>query len=78
MTYEEHIEHFKNWYVNHKDYAKWQKLLDDYEINYEINYEDIVLQYAKETNVIKADEETIDYWVWEFEDVLMELYNKIN
>ena len=67
MTYEEHIEHFKNWYVNHKDYAKWQKLLDDYEIN----NEDIVLQYAKETNVIETDEETIDYWVWEFEDVLI-------
>ena len=67
MTYEEHIEHFKNWYVNHKDYSKWQNLLDDYEIN----YEDIVLQYAKETNVIETDEETIDYWVWEFEDALI-------
>ena len=67
MAYEEHIEHFKNWYVNHKDYSKWQNLLDDYEIN----YEDIVLQYAKETNVIETDEETIDYWAWEFEDVLI-------
>lgn len=67
MTYEEHIEHFKNWYVNHKDYSKWQKLLDEYEIN----NEDIVLQYAKETNVIETDEETIDYWVWEFEDALI-------
>lgn len=67
MTYEEHIEHFKNWYVNHKDYSKWQKLLDEYEIN----NEDIVLQYAKETNVIETDEETIGYWVWEFEDALI-------
>jgi hypothetical protein len=63
MTYEEHIEHFKNWYVNHKDYSKWQKLLDEYEIN----NEDIVLQYAKETNVIETDEETIDYWTYEFD-----------
>lgn len=63
MTYEEHIEHFKNWYVNHKDYSKWQKWLDEYEIN----YEDIVLQYAKETNVIEADEETVDYWTSEFD-----------
>lgn len=69
MTYEEHIEHFKNWYVNHKDYSKWQKLLDEYEIN----NEDIVLQYAKETKVIETDEETIDYWVYEFydEEILM-------
>ena len=63
MTYEEHIEHFKNWYVNHKDYSKWQKWLDEYEIN----NEDIVLQYAKETNVIETDEETIDYWTSEFD-----------
>jgi len=69
MTYEEHIEHFKNWYVNHKDYTKWQHLLDDYEIN----NEDIVFQYAKETKVIETDEETIDYWTYEFydEEILM-------
>lgn len=63
MTYEEHLEHFKNWYVNHKDYSKWQKWLDEYEIN----SEDIVLQYAKETNAIETDEETIDYWTSEFD-----------
>ena len=68
MAYEEHIEHFKNWYVNHKNYTKWQNWLDEYKIN----NEDIVLQYAKETNVIKTDEETINYWTSEFqcEDIL--------
>ena len=68
MTYEEYIEHFKNWYVNHKNYTKWQHWLDEYKIN----NEDIVLQYAKETNVIKTDEETINYWTSEFqcEDIL--------
>lgn len=68
MTYGEHIEHFKNWYVNHKNYTKWQYLL----IECKINNEDIVLQYAKETNVIKTDEETINYWTSEFqcEDIL--------
>jgi len=68
MTYEEHIEHFKNWYVNHKNYTKWQILLDEYKID----NEDIVLQYAKETNAIKIDEEIINYWTSEFqcEDIL--------
>lgn len=68
MTYGEHIEHFKNWYVNHKNYTKWQYWL----IECKINNEDIVLQYAKETNVIKTDEETINYWTSEFgcEDIL--------
>lgn len=68
MTYGEHIEHFKNWYVNHKNYAKWQYWL----IECKINNEDIVLQYAKETNAIKTDEETINYWTSEFgcEDIL--------
>ena len=68
MAYEEYIEHFKNWYVNHKNYRKWQNWLDEYKIN----NENIVLQYAKETNVIKTDEETINYWTSEFqcEDIL--------
>ena len=68
MTYGEHIEHFKNWYVNHKNYTKWQILLDEYKID----NEDIVLQYAKETNAIKIDEEIINYWTSEFqcEDIL--------
>ena len=68
MTYEEHIEHFENWYVHHKNYTKWQNWLDEYKIN----NEDIVLQYAKETNVIKTDEEIINYWTSEFqcEDIL--------
>ena len=68
MTYGEHIEHFKNWYVNHKNYTKWQILLDEYKIN----NEDIVLQYAKETMAIKTDEESINYWTSEFvcEDIL--------
>ena len=68
MTYGEHIEHFKNWYVNHKNYTNWQILLDEYKIN----NEDIVLVYAKETTAIKTDEETINYWTSEFvcEDIL--------
>lgn len=68
MTYEEYIEHFKNWYVNHKNYTKWQNWLDECKIS----NEDIVLQYAKETNVIKTDEEIINYWTSEFqcEDIL--------
>ena len=68
MSYEEHLEHFKNWYVNHKNYTKWQHWLDEYKIN----NEDIVLIYAKETNAIKTDEEKINYWTSEFqgEDIL--------
>lgn len=68
MTHGEHIEHFKNWYVNHKNYEKWQYWL----IECKINNEDIVLQYAKETNAIKTDEEIINYWTSEFqcEDIL--------
>lgn len=68
MTYEEHLDHFRNWYINHKNYNKWQKLLNEYKLD----NEDIVLIYAKETNVIKTDEETINYWTSEFvcEDIL--------
>jgi len=60
MTYEEHIGHFKNWYINHKDYSKWQKLLDIYKLD----NEDIVSIYAKETNIIATDR--VDYWTEEF------------
>lgn len=68
MSYEEHINHFKNWYVNHKSYSDWQKQLNVYKLD----NEDIVLIYAKETMVIKTDEETINYWTSEFvcEDIL--------
>ena len=64
MSYEEHLEHFKNWYINNKNYSKWEKLLDA-NILY---FDDIVLIYAKETNVIAIDR--VDYWVWEFQDAL--------
>lgn len=68
MSYEEHINHFKNWYINHKNYSKWQKQLNAYKLD----NEDIVLIYAKETMVIKTDEEAINYWTSEFvcEDIL--------
>lgn len=68
MSYEEHINHFKNWYVSHKNYSKWQKQLNAYKLD----NEDIVLIYAKETMAIKTDEETINYWTSEFvcEDIL--------
>lgn len=61
MTYEEHIEHFKNWYINHKNYTNWQKLLDEYKLD----NEDIVAIYAKETNIITF--ERVDYWAEEFQ-----------
>ena len=61
MTYEEHIEHFKNWYINHKNYTNWQKLLDEYKLD----NEDIVSIYAKETNIITFDR--VDYWTEEFQ-----------
>ena len=35
MTYEEHIDHFKNWYINHKNYNKWQKWLNEYKLDNE-------------------------------------------
>ena len=62
MTYEEYVEHFRNWYINHKNYSKWQKLLDAYKLD----NEDIVLIYAKETNIIAIDR--VDYWTVEFVD----------
>jgi hypothetical protein len=61
MTYEEHIEHFLNWYINHKNYTNWQKLLDEYKLD----NEDIVTIYAKETNIITF--ERVDYWTEEFQ-----------
>jgi len=66
MTYEEHLEHFRNWYINHKNYNKWQKWLN----KYKLDNEDIVRIYAKETNVITLDR--VDYWTSEFdcEDIL--------
>ena len=67
MTYEEHLEHFRNWYVNHKNFSKWEKQLD---ANI-LDYEDITLIYAKETNVIAIDR--VDYWVWEFGDIMDEI-----
>ena len=68
MSYEEHINHFKNWYISHKSYSEWQKQLN----TYKLDNEDIVLIYAKETMAIKTDEETINYWTSEFvcEDIL--------
>lgn len=68
MTYEEHLDHFRNWYTNHENYSKWQKWLDEYKLN----NEDIVSIYAKETRAIRTDKETIDYWTSEFqcEDIL--------
>ena len=68
MSYEEHINHFKNWYINHKNYSAWQKQLNEYKLN----DEDIVLIYAKETMIIETDEAEIDYWTSEFvcEDIL--------
>lgn len=67
MKYEEHIEHFRNWYINHKNYAKWEKQLNENKLN----NEDIVLIYAKETNIIAFD--SVDYWTEEFvyEDILV-------
>ena len=67
MTYKEHIEHFRNWYINHKNYVKWQKQLNENKLN----NEDIVLIYAKETNIIAFDR--VNYWTEEFvcEDILI-------
>ena len=60
MTYEEHIEHFRNWYTSSKNYSKWQKMLNEYKLD----NEDIVLFYAEETNIITPDK--VDYWTGEF------------
>ena len=67
MTYEEHIAHFRNWYINNKNYSKWQKQLNENKLN----NEDIVLIYAKETNIIAVNR--VDYWTEEFicEDILV-------